>query len=251
MLPPWNRIGNRLEKGVWRLLTQWQDRMPARFRSRTALRRVPLVPIADQVLLPGAVQRLNVPEQEVKSFLNHLYSRRNPVAIAFSPIFHSPGLAGHPIAVLSHLCRIPTDEPQEEGLAAQGQYRVSIVDYITDTPLAMAVVKPMPETWKGHALSKEEAYVRMTTLLKRWAFLKGSLEPHPFKILYDQPAERLCDLFACYGLSDSEQKREVLELVDGESRFHKVEKILHSEIARLENFPLPLHFRQESKASLH
>ena len=202
---------------------------------------VPIIPIADQIILPGAIQLLHIPETHLQDMLHRFSQKRDLVAISVARQLNDKALLGSHIAVLSEIVEV-ADSDTPGNLAAQGRSRASIIDFTQTHPFAVARVRLIPESWSGAAISREDAKKRLIELLDRWAFLKGSDYPDILNPVRTLPPERICDIFGFYGITNTLQKKQVLELIDGERRFEIIEQILVKEIDRMEKFPSIHHF---------
>lgn len=233
---------------MFKQITQWRQRLfstRGRSRVRSQQLTVPIIPIIDHIMLPGAVQFLHSAEPSTHEMLRRFCREKNWVAISLAKADNGASRLGTRIAVLSQLLQFDATNDSSH-LAAQGQRRVRIIGRTHDTPFSLARVELIPDIWKGTTISRDQAKEKLLSLLERWAFLKGNSEFPTLEPIQELSPERICDIFGFYALKNATQKREVLELIDGEKRFYAIEKYVRSEITRMERFPsfdhYPTHF---------
>jgi Lon protease-like protein len=190
---------------------------------RDALADIPVFPLPEAILFPGALLPLHIFEPRYRAMLAHCLQTHRAMVIARICEGTEPDAEGRPrfesIAGLGVIVRHQSLPDGRANIVLQGRARVAIEERPSDAPFrrVRAVVRPEIET--AIAATDRAALIAAAT-----AFA-NALESHQnlaFALPPDAPPQTIADLCAQHLLFDADVRQAVLEERDVAARVRRV-----------------------------
>ena len=211
---------------------------------------LPILPVRETVLFPGAVMPLTVGRPSSIAAVQHALRNSQQVGVVMQrdPQTAEP-LANdlHRTGTVANLLRWITAPDGTHQLVCQGVQRFRVLDWITDRPFIAAGIHRVEEP----ELRSPEIEARMLHLRNQALEALQLLPQVPNELVstvqaLDQPGA-LADLVAAYLDMRPEEKQEILETLDLTARLDRVSRVLAQ---RLEVLRLTAEIGRETRASL-
>jgi len=211
---------------------------------------LPILPVRETVLFPGAVMPLTVGRPSSIAAVQHALRNSQQVGVVMQrdPQVAEP-LANdlHRTGTVANLLRWITAPDGTHQLVCQGVQRFRVLDWITDRPFIAAGIHRVEEP----ELRSPEIEARMLHLRNQALEALQLLPQVPNELVstvqaLDQPGA-LADLVAAYLDMRPEEKQEILETLDLTARLDRVSRVLAQ---RLEVLRLTAEIGRETRASL-
>jgi len=193
---------------------------------------VPLFPLPNAILFPGARLPLYIFEPRYKRMIDDIMEAERYLSVALVSGKDNHDRTPRAICGLGHVAEMERLPKNEKNIVVVGLERVQIIREVDSDPYIQAEVKPLVQKTPD-AETHEQLFSRLRDVVKSWLFrMRAGNMRRLAEFGGVRSVAEMCDFFGAYLLDDTRERQALLEELDVEARALRIIRLVETQLYR-------------------